>query len=154
MQVLYPLYCQRSHTERFESLVFSWTFAQCPALWKRRVHGTMRLAGHGLSSHPGYRCSSRATSWQFDEAFSRCSRRSSSESSWSLRKIWKDIGRSSSWWVRGDELQPKSAWVQLMEHGRCNPIRFHATSTRPQCPSWFNMWGDKTDIECHIQIAQ
>ena len=36
-------------------------------------------------------------------------------------KIWKDIGRSSSRWVRGDELQPKSAWVQLMEHGRYNP---------------------------------
>ena len=149
MQVLYPLYCQRSHSERFESLVCFLDICTVPGTVKE-AETTMRLAGHGLSSHPGYRCSSRATNRSLTKLFRDLPggvlRR--------VGKIWKDIGRSSSWWVRGDELQPKSAWVQLMEHGRSNPIWSHVTSTRPQCPSCFNMWGDKTDIECHIQIAQ
>ena len=87
MQVLHPLYCQRSHSERFESLVFSWTFAQCPALWKRRTapcDWPVTACHHILAT-----AAARERAVQFDEAFPRCSRRSSSESS------WKDLERYS-----------------------------------------------------------
>ena len=68
MQVLYPLYCQRSHSERFESLVCFLDICTVPGTVKE-AETTMRLAGHGLSSHPGYRCSSRATNRSLTKLF-------------------------------------------------------------------------------------